>query len=375
MKRSTLSGNRICIVCDTPYQLLNGINFACHQNEFEPAMIDALICNRDIDEQQIQSVEQLQLFGKVYRYRTDLVSPGKKRNVFYRANRFFRPEKYVRSLMIDDSFDIREYSCLICAFPIPMTVAMTAINPDISVRLIDDGIGTYIGQIPSPDSKKRRMLFRLRGKTSPWSRLSTIYVNNENIYSGNITDTVTALPPIREDDERIKGALERVFPYKGEDYYDSNRIIYLTQPLETIFSDQDRFWSIEKSILRAIEGSRVPAVVRKHPKHKVFLDHSMQEDKANDQWELVCARQIRSDHVLISCYSTAQFSPKFLFDKEPWLIFTYLMYDELFDSEKISEMEKMIARMRSYYKDSNKIAVVKDADDLKNQLGSIYGKE
>lgn len=362
---------KVCFICDTPYQIFTILNYVIHQDEFETEDMDICICTRDISGEQIGKIIQSNIFRNVYQYNTDLEQSKDKKNLLFRLNRFVRPRHYYMSFFRDNDFDIKRYNYLFCAFPIPITVAMTMVNPDINIRLFDDGIGTYINGIPSPDSKKRRMLFRLKGKSSPWGRIEKIYVYNDNLYSGHLAKEVVPLTSVGCADSRFHEVVKSVFNYKESELYDLYRGIYLTQPLETVFDNQTLFWSIEHGIIDVISKCSLPFVLRKHPKHKTYPENRMHEDLDNDFWELICAKQITNDHILVSCYSTAQFSPKFLFDKEPWLIFTYYFFKNLFGENKIEEMDKMIERLRESYSNKSKVIVAYDSNDLKNKLKKL----
>jgi hypothetical protein len=92
---------------------------------------------------------------------------------------------------------------------------------------------------------------------------------------------------------------------------------------------------------------------------------------SNDLWELICARQITDNHVLISGYSTAQFSPKFLYNKEPWLIFTFKLYTGFFSDQKIESMQEVIERIRNGYENKEKLLIPKNVEELKEALVRI----
>lgn len=358
---------KACFVCDTPYQLLNILNIVYNQSEFESQDMDLLICNRDIPNSRIEKIKSLNLFGSVFVYSTDLETKEQKKSISFRAKRFFFPEKYVRSFMKNKDFNCRDYDYLICAFPIPMTVAMTMINPDLTLRLFDDGIGTYLGFIPSPDSKKRQLIFRLRRKSSPWSRIECIYVNNKKHYSGTEIDNVIQLKSFEEAGEDFRDAVDLIFGFEKCRYYDECKYVYLTQPLETIFDDAEKYWDIENKVIKLLEPQKDDCVVRKHPKHKEYLEHSMFEDNTNNIWELICAKQITNEHVLIGCYSTAQFSPKFLYNKEPKLIFLFELYD-CFENDQVQKMRGMVNNMKESYSDPGKVVIIERLEQLKSSI-------
>ena len=220
----------VCFICDTPYQIFTILNYVIHQTEFRKSNMDICICTRDIKEDQIERIKGFDLFRNVYSYNTDLETPKEKKNLLLRFKRFFFPQHFIMSYFREDSFDIKKYDYLFCAFPMPITVAMTMVNPDLTIRLFDDGVGTYINSIPSPDSKKRKALFRLRGKKSPWGRIDTAYVYNESLFSGQLSDRIIPLTSIKDADPRFHETITTVFQYNKSELYDLYRGIYLTQP-------------------------------------------------------------------------------------------------------------------------------------------------
>ena len=370
-KRTSGVGGKTLFICDTPYQLLNILNYVCHLGELGGEELHICICDRDFSREQIKSVNELGLFNRVFVYQTDLVSPKEGKDFFYRLNRFCFPRKYIASLITDRDFNCKAYNRLFCAFPIPLAVAITAVNPDLELRLFDDGIGSYINGIPSPDSKKRKLLYKLRGKTSPWSRVRYIYANNVDHFPRDTAAQLVPLMPMCSSNQVFQASLETVFGYNNCSLYDQCKVVYLTQPLETIFENCERLKDIENGLLETLTESGISFVVRKHPKHRDCSFGDVREDENNDLWELICAKQITDEHMLISCYSTAQFSPKMLFGKEPWLIFVHRLYSDFFDEDKLLEMDKMIGKLKSCYKDKHKILAIQSVNELRDTLINI----
>ena len=79
----------------------------------------------------------------------------------------------------------------------------------------------------------------------------------------------------------------------------------------------------------------------------------------NNMWELECIQSINDGNVIFAAFSTAQFTPKLLFDKNPYIIFLY----KIFDLE-VKGADEMIERFAHTYKYKSKIFVPKCMEEI-----------
>ena len=356
---------RVCVVCETPYQLFNAIKFCFHQNEFDEKDIDLFICNRDIKCNQIDRIKQLKIVGNIYVFKNDMNEVKEMNKPLIRIERFLFPKKFITRRLVETCLpDFKSYGYLICAFPISFVIALTMINPDMKIRIMEDGIGTYIGNLPNPNSLKKDILFALKRKKSPWKNINEIYLNNPNFFENNNAMKVIDMSLEEDKQESFSKVINNVFSYTNCDLYDDNKYIYLTQPFSVMSENYRACQETENKILKKLATIEGGCVLRKHPKQNDFKYDEMLIDKIEDLWELVCYKQLTNKHILIGVYSTAQFTPKILYDIEPEIVFTFEMYQELFDEKKKKEMRMLVGKLKDSYSIKDKIVSVHNLEEL-----------
>ena len=367
---------RIAIVCETPFQLLNYLNFFTMGEEYQKADKDLFILEENIEPSVVCAVKEKRIFNQVVTYKyTSYDDWGNQRpskingiiSVVYKAWRMVLPKKYIKKICGNKNNEDEYYNYLFCSFPTPIAVAFTMQFPKIKIVLFDDGIGTYIGGISLPKSPKRDILYWLKGTESPWSKIRYLYVNNVD-YCQNINSyIIKQIPAIRNAESAIVSQINDIFGYKPCELYNENKIIFFTQPL----SKDEKHLCIDAVVIQVLETLGEGCVVRKHPRQSRYMAISIPIDESGGLWELICSRQIEESHVLIGCFSTAQFSPKFLYDKEPWVVVTYKLYDGLFDEKAAGRMDKMVQTLKDTYEDKQKIIVAASEEDLCEKMRMI----
>lgn len=97
--------------------------------------------------------------------------------------------------------------------------------------------------------------------------------------------------------------------------YRPRDVIYLEQPVDAAETELIQRQRATLALLSEIYGDRL--IVRRHPGMKNEKKGDYRYDTDYDMWELVAAKQISRENILIGEYSTAQITPKLLFGKEP----------------------------------------------------------
>ena len=76
-------------------------------------------------------------------------------------------------------------------------------------------------------------------------------------------------------------------------------------------------------------------------------------------WEIECQNTITDNHVLVSFFSTASFTPKMLYGKEPYVILLYKMLGvEFFNADEL------VSGLQSLYSNPQKVILVENLDKL-----------
>ena len=111
--------------------------------------------------------------------------------------------------------------------------------------------------------------------------------------------------------------------------------------------------------------------VKLHPRSQskeLYRDYSVLSNQ-NILWELYCLNDYNiHQRIFISSYSTACFTPKMIFDEEPVVIFTYHLYS---DKQEYDRIELLIDRFRTLYKCKDRVIIPKSEDELKSIINKL----
>ena len=339
-------------VCDTPYQVVNAINLAQLHDSADIYIYDQFSTAKSVAEN-LKATNIFRNVVLVKRYKSLQGAANKLLTLF----RVFAPE-YTLKKHLDRKLFKTDYGTVYVSFFTPFIDSVRLSNPQATFVQYEDGVGSYY--IDDLENAFRSGLFKwinkflLNDKMS--YKIDTLYLNHPECYGGQNFQTVAAMPKWESSD-----VLETVFDYQGNRLYADNRFVYLTQPLgETVMGEQASV--VENEILAAIKDS---VVLRVHPRQdkEVYAGYTI--DGVRNLWEIECARQITDEHILIGAFSTAQFTPKMLFDKEPTVIFTYKLFDGLFENA-----DTTVEKLRAMYRQPEKIVVVNDVNELQTVLSA-----
>ena len=78
-----------------------------------------------------------------------------------------------------------------------------------------------------------------------------------------------------------------------------------------------------------------------------------------------------SDKVLVSCASTATLNPKFMFGEEPYVIFTYRLYNT-YRQVGIERDDWIANALLDAYEDKSKVMIPNSMQELKDMIRRIH---
>lgn len=366
MRKSTDKGAEVAFFCNGPLNLLNAIVFVLSNELNSKGKSDLYIGGEFRDAEMIaERIRQRRVFENVYFVEDFLNLKGNK--IMHKISALFFPKhtliKYSNNTV---GYKIR-YS-KICYFSSDFfaLVCLRVFKYDSLIRL-DDGLGSYFGNIALRASKKMLFLHKyvFRGKLiQPFTKL---YLNCPEFYKGELENIICKMPEIQSSRE-ICDTLFEVFQYQKNNLYNEHKVVFLTQYFSSHYN-----YKTEKKILDLLQelyGDRF--LVRIHPRQKTSDYDSFYVDQINNMWELECLEQLKGNNVLISVYSTAQVFPKLLFDKEPYVIFLYkLMFDNVSDNMYCKDADSLISSLTNAYKHKNRIYVPTTFEELIIILNSL----
>jgi hypothetical protein len=350
-----------CFICDTPYHLLNCINLYSHlRNEFTQSDIIIGDSFRD-SEQIIKRLEDTNFFNHVIRFHTLRAHVEARAWFVSKIKEILWPKVYLQDWTHNKIDFSRKYTDLYFAYNNSIVCAMRQVFCNANMHMYEDGTSTYLGYVLGV-GKGRSILYKLAGKTTLLSQTFDIWLNNVDVYQRLHPENkkrIYQLPTLNIEDSRINDLVNYVFDVAKTSSYQSNHIVYLTQPYDLMTNRKKanvkKFSQIEQKLLNTLDKYNSDLVVRVHPRQSVNGYEQFNIDRDNNVWELLCMSDISNQHILISFCSTAQLVPKCFFGKEPYLIFLYPLVKFGLNNNRLSEIRNLTNTVRSLYNEKNKI--------------------
>lgn len=347
-------------VCETPLHLLNTVNFVVNTEENLKGKCDLYLYHQFADSDRLSDrLKASGLFRQVY----DFSPYSPKQNRLQKAATFvhlLQPMRYLKRHCQNKWKNDCTYEHLMLGYFTMFSDHLRQVFPEARPVLIEDGIGSYY--IDDLEKTARSRPLALINRYFLGRRLSylpeTIYLNSPAYRPGD-RYKVQRLEPLCRENPALP-FLKEFFAYRPETRYAAHKIIYLTQPLKEITPKAN---AIEEKVLSLLPPDDF--LVRVHPRQDKQQYDQFVQDESNNIWELISADQITDDHLLIGAFSTAQFSPKMIFDKEPQLLFLYQIYGGFPNTEPLIEC------LKRAYRSPEKIMVPKNLDELQQILNSF----
>lgn len=215
---------------------------------------------------------------------------------------------------------------------------------------IEDGIGSYTGRAKSGNiSKSRRLIQKILGRDEPVTKM---YLHLPELCNHKEAMEVCAVPDYRRND--FWKFVREVFGTKKDDVlYHDDDAVYIEQPMIGLGLASDE---LDKKIQRLCADSFGESIcIRNHPRDRGKKSVISRSDDRALLWELICHTEINNSNILIGYYSTAQITPKILFNKEPYIVFLYKLYP--ISVELKQKLDNTVALLSKAYSDSSKIYI------------------
>lgn len=363
---------RFAFYVDTPLQLMNCVNFVWHDIEgakqhsdlyiaglFEKyphairvLEVSGIFCNIYVCEKFVnRSKNALHFFKRIY----ELLCPRYVKNKYCQAT----------------SCKKNTYDVIVFSAPVPFVIALADLNKKSELWLIEDGSACYYGNhLQYYVSNATHIFYKILHKGVESLKPRRLYVNNPTMCQTKMKLNVLPLPNIQGDNE-FKIFLNEIFGYDAS--LDTRRkIIFLSQPFDEITNNQVKFEeSISEVFQFLLHNHCDDTVIRKHPREHNQDYYGIKEDDGRVMWELFCTSALKEESVLIGIFSTAQLTPKLLFDIEPYVILLHRALPGVWNEQRLSDIDNLLLHFKKNYKNSNKVMIPNSLLEFKEMLCNI----
>ena len=336
--------------CTTPFQLLTALNMQFNHiipSEAENEKADIIVANIFKNAEDIsRRIKNTKLFNNVY-----LINEEDHKNhsngfskAFAIARNTMFPGRLLKQQFNCKSIDFlkQKYNVIVSSVFSHTVAALLTLNRNAEYIMMDDGMASYFGnwtkRIRSPGYLK---FLKLRNLGKEVDSPSSLYVMRRDMCNSELSDTILQLPEFSSEFLKVAFSvfgMSDVFPNYNQ------KVIWLTHVSN---SEKKREGTYE--IARALTKYSNDVVVRKHPRQKLEDAYSNFEcDNGAVMWELLLSKFPIKKKLIITLGSTGAFTPKFLYNDEPWLLFTYKLIP-LPNGSQLDDFLSIVEQLKKAY--------------------------
>ena len=353
----------IAIFADTPIQIFFTLVFSEHysmRSRTDVYIIDEFSGSR----RSMEALKHSGLFRNVY-----YIEKDKSKRLSLKVRKvlgLINPGSYAVNHLNCDIGE-KKYDAIFLSSSSYIKTVLTFASKGSTVMAYEDGIGSYFYDLflyaGERDYLRFTQLFHRK------IQIKTMYLTSPMFYSGPDDKKIFPLGNIAGLAESYREEIRNVFRSISDGEQKSYRpytYIYFNQPIDRVVEILgEEVLRKEKQILDAIDHCRL--IVRLHPReNRTDFYNDIETDRTGYCWEMVCERDIDESKYLIGHFSTAQFTPKLLYNKEPYLLFLFEMFDVNEDNR--TEHRRCVEQSKKMYSDPTKIACPQSVDELKGFL-------
>lgn len=352
----------IAIICFSKYQLLNIIKYIM-QYDINNNKIDLFLKIKVFNDEEIEKIKTTNLFTNVILYE-DLPKSFIIKKIITRIITIINPIYCIKKQLVN-KYDIKKistnYNQCIYSKQFSLSIALSFITSNKNIYMFDDGAASYFS-FNIENRLITNLFYTILGKNLKKIRPKKLFLNDKTLVVdkwNQYYDELQQLPEINEKIENIYKDIFDVEEYEINKYKSSN-VIYFNQPNDNKLSNYEH---IEKELIEIIKKYN-NSIVRMHPRTKNFANDIANIDGSNTMWEILC-KYLSDDLVLVGNFSTALLTPKLFYNKEPYIIFTFMMYDKYFKNNTINDnLIQFLNKFKNCYKNKNKIFFLNDINNL-----------
>lgn len=356
---------KTAFISNSPLKILNTINMVINNVENTSGTTDVFVEMIFKNAEEIcNKLEETKLFNKVIRCY--------KKNI--KLDKFTDLLGYKKILSIydfsDNSFKTNKYDQLFVGDRSLLGVALSYMNKP-NVFIYDDGIITYSGNCIVNEKTYKYPFLNKLFKTDVFSfNIKKLYVNNKEFCRSTISENIEQLPLLNNDNKALP-IIKDIFKYNENSLLRNHDLLILEQPIE----EKQNYNGVKFiDVVNSLDIKTLKPLVRLHPRQKDLVYENIDMDTVNNMWELECINTITDKHILVSFFSTVQFSPKMIANKQPYVIFLYKLFLSNLDGLEIPGFEEMIQQLKDKYDDSSKIFVPENIEEFKQIIERLQNE-
>lgn len=348
--------------CNSTYQLINVINLHLQRKNYnfeniENYEADLLIADVFFDASNIKNrIVDEKLFNNVY-----LSKRTKNSGIFHSLKTLMDiifPMIYIKkSTNIKKEDLLNKYDYIVVPKFSKITGAISQINKKAKIQLYEDGIASYARSINTISKNKvYNIMQNFFNCYNNFYDYECIYLNNPCLYIKQDKNKIRKMAVCNDYISNIIKAsivTEKVA---------NKKIYWLSQFL---------YANTDDIICNSLMSYKKDVLYCPHPRYSIEREGF---DKISKQhaWEIdILNIDDINNKLLITVDSTAAFSPKMLYNNEPYIIFLYKIEDSRKNDANVDELVKLFVES---YDDKNKIFIPNNEEEYYRILEKFINK-
>lgn len=352
---------RNLFVCNRPFQLFNILNYIQNgMNNHEHCYNDLYLLDIPVFRSWEKSIEELKVFDKIFFYQLIASkTESKMRRMCKQGFVYLFPQLFFKLYVFPENsafsynriFASAYDDCVICAYEFFKNAEFV---------LMEDGIGTYNSNIRKHSRLLNRLFHFFTTKGSLSVCADKLYVYKPNLLQEYLAPSVFQLPV---PTYTVLNSLKKVSGYKYDSIYENALVCYLDEPNPNIDIREDIFKTIHEIVANKF-------VIRMHPMQlnvpKTFFGEIVDKKEI---WEIL-ASDFPERLILISIYSSAMYTPYFIYNKMNPCIFLYKVVPVSVSRPRLKEIDSFVHRIAN---EREGIYVPENLNEYKTILHDLVG--
>ena len=358
---------KILYVCDTAYQLLNVCNIEYHRTKNDDDIVDLCVVNQFTNaELLINRIKETDVFSNVFTLKRPKELPVRVLTWSWQLFKFFVPSVAIRTVQEkrNRGYRFEGYNEIYACYFIEFVAAVLDKNRKARFYLVEDGTGTYHGNIILDSlGNHYERISNMFHKGVYLAKPKALWLNNPPLCQSTINAIRHKIPEV---DQRFIKWANKVFGVSGK--YSEKRVIWLLNAT-TDYSTMKN--SVNRGI-QILEDFHYEMIIRPHPREiNVWNEAGYEIDRTNEIWELKIPQIDIENKMIIGLFSTGQLTPKFMYDKEPWLVFIHRVYSDVFPEKMNKEIDDTVNNLTAVYRNKERIIVPKNEEELRRAISTF----
>lgn len=357
--------------------LFNILNLKQSVYRNEPGHLYVIETDR-INGRIIEAVESSGVFEKVVRIKGEIADiadnrslPGKLRSLFGRSREEAMFLNALAGNVPPEGYDTVVTAAFWSSF-LGFYREVLKKSRNTPIILVEEGYANYAGrdylQRTLICGKAKERVYRIIRYGDIYkkacSSVEANYLYNPEAYMRDDGLKIKRLEPFDLKDPAVDHVFRKL--HETQPSYEGRKTVYFAGPDDMLEPDRT------EELFRLLPWGRMVYRDRLYGNGKKIIPEGAVTDPARSPVEPVIAYDVDDDSVLIARNSSVLTLPKRMFGKEPWVIFTFGMYN--IEKDKLDPLERYAASLRNSYFNKEKVIVANSTDTV-SELLNIRGEK